>query len=99
MATLTEIKNARDAYLTAKLMRSLCPVGSDKWCEAADVFIVARDVLLTVAREHFVETAPNEGIRAAAQSLYSTALGENPAQRGHRVRDELVDMLLTLDCG
>lgn len=99
MATLTDIKNARNAYLTAKALRDSFPTATQEWCDAADTFMAARQVLLAVARDHFVETAPNEAIRRCATALYAEALDNNLTWRNRRAREGLVDMLLNLNCG
>ena len=97
MATLTDIKNARAAYLTAKALRDSFPTATQEWCDAADTFIDAREVLLRVGRAFTAENAP--AYRAADMDRpYAVALGEDPTMRGHRIREDVIDLLLSINC-
>jgi hypothetical protein len=96
MATLADIKTARDAYLTAKAVRALLPVGNDAWCKAADAFIVAREDMLRVARTFTAENAP--AYRAADMDRpYAIALGDG-VPFSARIRGEVIDLLLSMNC-
>jgi len=96
MATLTDIKNARNAYLTAKALRDSFPTATQEWCDAADTFIDAREVLLRVGRAFTAENAP--AYRAADMDRpYAVALGDGEKFNA-RIRGEVVDLLLSMNC-
>ena len=96
MATLTDIKNARNAYLAAKALRDSFPTATQEWCDAADTFIDAREVLLRVGRAFTAENAP--AYRAADMDRpYAVALGDGEKFNA-RIRGEVVDLLLSMNC-
>ena len=96
MATLTDIKNARDKYLAAESARKNCELGSEAWCEAADDFMYARHALLLTARTFTAENAP--AYRAADMDRpYAVALGDGE-KFSARIRGEVIDLLLSLNC-
>jgi len=96
MATLTDIKNARNAYLTAKALRESLPVATQEWCDAADTFIDAREVLLRVGRTFTAENAPAHLV-GVMDRPYAVALGDGE-KFSARIRGEVIDLLLSMNC-
>ena len=95
MATLADIKTARDAYLAAESVRKNCALASEEWCKAADAVIVAREDLLRVARTFTAENAP--AYRAADMDRpYAAALGDG-VPFSARIRGEIIDHLLKMN--
>lgn len=96
MATLTDIKNARHAYLMAKAVRESFATATQEWCDAADAFIDAREVLLRVGRAFTAENAPAHLV-GVMDRPYAAALGDG-VKFSAGIRGEVIDLLLSMNC-
>lgn len=96
MTTLTDIKNARNAYLTAKALRDSFATATQEWCDAADTFIDAREVLLRVGRAFTAKNAPAHLV-GVMDRPYAAALGDGE-KFSARIRGEVIDLLLSMNC-
>jgi len=96
MATLTDIKNARDKYLAAESARKNCELGSEAWCNAADDFMYAREHLLWVGRVFTAENAPSHRVNDMDRP-FAAALGDGE-KFSAGIRGEVIDLLLSMNC-